>query len=185
LRDLIDDSGRLNLGIAVMIMKQVCDGLQEAHDAGIVHRDLKPENILIQDRAIRPDSVKIVDFGIARLLDSDSKERLTRDGMIVGTLEYMSPEQLEDIAVDGRADIYALGIILFELLAGELPFKASTMEGLIAKHMVAVAPLLSSVCDQVPKGSALEQIVAVCLAKKPEERYQKASQLKYALEKSL
>lgn len=185
LRDLIDDAGSMSLHIAVMIMKQVCDGLQEAHNAGIVHRDLKPENILIQDRAIRADSVKIVDFGIARLLNNESKERLTREGMIVGTIEYMSPEQLEDVELDGRSDIYALGIILFELLTGQLPFKATTMEGLIAKHMVAVPPMLSSVCQDVPRGSSLEQIVAICMAKKPEQRYQKASQLKQALEKCI
>jgi serine/threonine-protein kinase len=179
LRDLIDDRGAAPIKAAVAITTQICAGLQDAHDAGIVHRDLKPENILIQDRSYRQDAVKIADFGIARLLSS--KERVTRDGMVIGTIEYISPEQLEDTVIDGRADLYALGIMLFEILTGQMPYSAKTVEGMMMQHLLGKPELPSAKRDDIAPGSDLDQIVEKCLQKKARDRYQSADELREAL----
>lgn len=181
LRDVLDERGAAPIKAAIAITTQICAGLQDAHDAGIVHRDLKTENILIQDRSYRHDAVKIADFGIARLLGS--KERITRDGMVIGTIEYISPEQLEDAQIDGRADIYALGIMLFEILTGAMPFEAQTVEGMMMKHLLAAPELLSSKREDLPQGSELELIINKCLEKKPQDRFASADELREALTK--
>lgn len=183
LRELIDDRGAAPIRSAVAIMTQICAGLSEAHEAGIVHRDLKPENILIQDRSYRPDAVKIADFGIARLLNV--KERVTKAGMVIGTIEYISPEQLEDNPVDCRADIYSLGIILFEMLTGQLPYKARSVEGMMMQHLIGAPYTVSSKRNEIASGSALDEIVAKCLQKKPKDRYQSANELREDLLKVL
>lgn len=179
LRDLIDERGPAPIKAAVAITTQICAGLQDAHDAGIVHRDLKPENIMIQDRSYRQDAVKIADFGIARLLGS--KERITRDGMVIGTIEYISPEQLEDAEIDGRTDLYALGVMLFEILTGEMPFNAKTVEGMMMQHLLSKPELPSSKREDIAPGSDLDQIVEKCLQKKARNRFQSADELREAL----
>lgn len=183
LRNWLEDFGPLDINTTIGIMSQICHGLQEAHEAGIVHRDLKPENILIQDTTGRLDAVKIADFGIARRLDS--KERLTREGIVVGTLEYISPDQLQDEGVDARADIYAMGIMIFELLTGELPLTANTVESMIAKHLVGIPKLPSEKCAFIAPGSGFDQLVEKCLQKRAQDRYQSAYELRLALEKLL
>lgn len=183
LRHLIDERGAAPVKTAAAIMTQVCAGLQDAHDVGVVHRDLKPDNIVIQDRTHKIDTVKLVDFGIARLIDS--KERMTKTGTVIGTMEYISPEQLRDEAIDGRADIYALGIVLFEILTADLPLKARTVEGLVAQHLIGVPKAPSEKRNDIEKDSLIDRIVLKCLQKQPEHRYQNTKELSSELEKLL
>src|SRR5262249_9258108 len=119
LREVLEREGPLPWPRALKIVRQVAEGLAQAHEAGVVHRDLKPANVLVDEL----DNAFITDFGVAR---SVTQGGLTRDGAVVGTPDYLSPEQISGAPLDGRSDVYALGILLFELLSGELPFRAGT-----------------------------------------------------------
>ncbi len=163
------------IGIAL----QVAEALAAAHAAGIVHRDLKPDNIfLIQRRA--EDFVKILDFGIAKMGELGA-DRLTHTGTIVGTPHYMSPEQAAGLAIDQRADIYALGIILYELVSGQVPFDGSNFMAVLTQHLQAVPPAFQSRNPPVHVSAVLEAIIFKCLAKQPEQRYQSMHELRDAL----
>src|SRR5205814_3060111 len=125
------------------IAAQMARGLQAAHKQGIIHRDLKPDNIFLLERDGQHDCVKIVDFGIAKVLDpaTTGKPRLTQAGMVLGTPEYMAPEQATGKETDHRVDEYALGCILYEMLTGEVPFKGQTSAATLTKHVFeAVTP---------------------------------------------
>jgi eukaryotic-like serine/threonine-protein kinase len=166
---------------ALALVDQVCEALVEAHGAGIVHRDLKPGNILIEDRPGRPDFVKVVDFGIAKIMEDGPGEptaKLTADGQIIGTLLYLSPEQIEGGAIDHRADIYALGVILWELLAGRCPFDGTPVQ-VIAAHVHKPPPPPSSATAGL--SPELDALVLSCLAKAPEERFQSVAALRGAI----
>lgn len=158
---------------AVHIAAQICTALGAAHDAGIVHRDLKPENVFLIRRDETEDFVKVLDFGIAKVANRPT--RLTRQGEVLGTPHYMSPEQCEGENVDHRTDIYALGVLLYEMLTGHVPHDADTMMGILTKHLYE-DPIPPSV--RVPRVSAaLEQVIMRCLEKKPEHRYQTMREL--------
>jgi serine/threonine-protein kinase len=126
--------------------------------------------------------VKILDFGIAHLLDSSHQRRLTMSGRICGTPEYMSPEQFADKPLDIRVDIYALGIMIFEMLTGDIPFWSSDVGVLMAKHLMEPAPAVSSFRQDIATGSKFDRIVAKCLAKDPDDRFQTVTDLRHALE---
>lgn len=162
----------LDLTTTAGIVKQIADALAFAHQHQIVHRDLKPANILM----VRPESPLISDFGIARLTEGQG---VTRNGAIVGTAEYMSPEQGKGEAVDGRSDIYSLGVILFELLTGRVPYKADSEFALVYKHIYEPIPLPSTVRPGLPP--AVDQVVLQALAKRMEDRFQTAGDLGNAL----
>ncbi len=136
LLDLVENEAPLDVARTVRIVRQVCRGMAKAHDAGIIHRDLKPENILIQEGPDGEETVKIIDFGISHFQKQDQDgpaTRLTTEGTIIGTPYYMSPEQASGKDVDERADVYALGVILYEMLTGRLPFIAETTGALFIK----------------------------------------------------
>ena len=158
--------------VAGEIARQIADAIAAAHDNGIIHRDLKPENVFLVRGGARPAgsaSVKVLDFGIAKLLAADASARLTMRGMVLGTPEYMAPEQCagsEDI--DGRADIYALGCILFEMLCGEPPFMAETVQELFAGHMFRPVPSIAARAPDLPEW--LVELVTAMLAKERGER---------------
>ncbi|WP_369183150.1 serine/threonine-protein kinase [Streptomyces sp. Y1] len=157
-------------GLALKWMGQVCKALDAAHRSGVVHRDIKPGNVMIDaDRR-----VKVVDFGIARLL-SQTGPRLTSSGSVVGTVPYLAPECWADGAVDGRADLYALGIMLFEVCAGRLPFRADTPLGYLTKHATEAPPRLRSV------DPALADLVDQLLAKDPADRPATAAEVRARL----
>ncbi|MBI1946631.1 MAG: serine/threonine protein kinase [Deltaproteobacteria bacterium] len=119
------------------IMVQVCSALTEAHEQNVIHRDLKPENIMVEDRRGQRDFVKVLDFGIAKIQDAaDGGQALTQAGMVCGTPEYMSPEQARGLQLDARSDIYALGVVMYQLAVGELPFTADTPIGIVTKHIL-------------------------------------------------
>jgi serine/threonine protein kinase len=182
LRELVSQ-GPLALDIVAGIMIQICSGLQEAHDAGIVHSDLKPENVLIQAGLERSDAVKIVDFGLARLVCS--KDRFVEEGMTVGTPDYMAPEQVMGCPADARSDIYSLGIMTFELLTGFVPFAAGTAQEKLVKHLSDNPPLLSALCSNIAPGSCVELIVKKCLQKEPKDRFQTVGDLSEAFKSML
>lgn len=182
LREYLDREVSMSVKEAATVMMQICSGLGEAHNKGIVHRDLKPENIMLRNQPDRPDWVKIVDFGIAHLWGGT---HLTRSGMAVGTADYMSPEYLSDKPVDHRADIYALGIMMYELLTGRCAFEAETMEAMFAKHISATARPLSYYRPDLPEGCLLDQIAEKSLRKNPDDRYLTVMELKADLEQVL
>ncbi len=166
--DAIDVAQRMPESRAIHIGTQLCRALGAAHDAGIVHRDLKPENVFLIRRNDTEDFVKVLDFGIAKV--ANGPKRLTRDGEVLGTPHYMSPEQCEGDGVDHRTDIYALGVLLYEMVTGHVPHDADTMMGILTKQMYE-EPIPPKV--RVPQISEqLEELIMRCLEKKPERRYQ-------------
>jgi serine/threonine protein kinase/lipoprotein NlpI len=168
LRSLIRRTKVLAAGTAVSIARQVAEGLREAHSLGVVHRDLKPGNIMID----KDGSAKIMDFGIARSLLGAG---ITAEGSIIGTLEYMSPEQVEGKEADQRADIYALGIILFEMVTGRVPFEGDTPFSIANKHKSEPPPIPKKVNPQI--FDSLNRIILRCLEKDKEKRYLSADEL--------
>jgi serine/threonine protein kinase len=183
LRSYISRCGALDMKEAINIVSQVCAGLHEAHSQGIVHRDLKPENIMLREQSDRPDWVKIVDFGIAHLKQGGHK--LTATGIAVGTVDYMSPEYLQDKPIDQRADIYALGIMLFELLTGRCPFEGESCEAVLAKHLFSRAMPPSSFRKDMQAGCQLDIIIERALEKDPNERFQSTMEMRKALQAAL
>ena len=177
LGDLIDDKGALAHATVCDIGLQVCDGLAAAHKQHIVHRDLKPDNIALVEQGQSKHFCKILDFGIAKVSSSSSSTKLTMAGAVFGTPHYMSPEQAAGAAVDHRTDIYSLGVILYEMAAGELPFNADNFMGILTQHMYkAPVPIRALVgAPDVPPG--LEAIILKALSKKPEARYQTMDEL--------
>ena len=171
---------------AIRIATQIARALGAAHDKGIVHRDLKPENVFLIDRDERPDFVKIVDFGIAKvqpLEGAASGPRLTRAGSVFGTPEYMAPEQAAGRSdTDGRVDIYALGTILYEMIVGRTPHKGDSMIRTIAMQMLDPIVPPSKVQPDLGVLPALEDVIMKALAKKREERYQTMGDLIVALD---
>jgi serine/threonine protein kinase len=166
--EAMDLAQRMPEDRAVQIAVQICRALGAAHDAGIVHRDLKPENVFLTMREGTADFVKILDFGIAKVANGPT--RLTRKGEVLGTPHYMSPEQCEGEDIDHRTDVYALGVLLYEMLTGHVPHDADTMMGILTKHLYE-DPIPPKI--RVPQVSAeLERVVMRCLEKKPEQRYQ-------------
>jgi eukaryotic-like serine/threonine-protein kinase len=175
LRSIIDQRDRLSVQDAVNITSQVADALEHAHRQGLVHRDIKPANVLVQ----ADGRVKVTDFGIAKAAGGDD---LTRTGTVVGTARYLAPEQVNGGPVDSRADVYALGLLLYEMLTGKPPFAADTdMATAVARLTNAPAPVRAA-RPEVTRG--LEDVVARSLARDPEYRYQSARAFQEALDAS-
>jgi serine/threonine protein kinase len=169
----LSGNGRLAVDRVRAVADQVCAGLDAAHTAGLVHRDLKPANIML---SAATGAAKIVDFGIVWV---GRESRLTRDGDHVGTLRYAAPEQLDTGTVDGRADLYSLGCVLYELLAGRSPYRAETPADWISAHLSAVPTPLRSIRPEVPEGFAA--LIHQMLAKEPARRPASAAAARAAL----
>ena len=174
-------ASRLDLPAAQRIGGQIAEALAAAHGHGVIHRDLKPDNIYIVKRGGNPDYVKILDFGLAKLLiSSEGINHKTSSGSVLGTPHYMAPEQCEGRSnVDGRADLYSLGCILFFMVCGELPFPGDGFAEVILKHISEPPPSPRSINPKVTP--AFEKLVLHCLAKKREHRFQKAEEIVAAL----
>ncbi len=168
LKSFIRRSGHLNEAKAIGLAKQIAEGLAEAHRLGVVHRDLKPQNVMID----KDGNAKIMDFGIARSLHTKG---VTGTGVIIGTPEYMAPEQAEGRDVDRRVDLYALGAILFEMVTGRVPFEGATPLSIVLKHRSEPPADPQTLNAQISAG--LSRIILRCLAKSREDRYQSADEV--------
>jgi serine/threonine protein kinase len=182
LDDVLRSEGALPLPRALDILHQIAVGLAAAHAGQVIHRDLKPQNIVLASNVARPDAVKILDFGLAKIIDVDASET-THRGLTFGTIEYMAPEQCTGEGLDHRADIYSLGIIAFEMLAGRPPF-AGTLFQMVNQHLTAPPPTLSAFAGRPELAPLVDAIVLRCLAKRPEERFPDASSLARELERA-
>jgi serine/threonine-protein kinase len=185
LADLIKRCGPLSPPRAARIVLQLAAGLRAAHEAGVVHRDLKPENVfLVGVPTAAPDAaddVRIVDFGAAKVAGA---ARLTKVGVVFGTPHYMSPEQASGQAVDHRADIYALGVIMYVMFTSRLPFEADTYMGILTQHMfVQPTPPSQLLPDAGHDLGALETVTLRALEKRPDDRYQSMEELAVAIER--
>jgi serine/threonine-protein kinase len=175
LGELIRRHGALSLERANNILRQICGALDDAHNVGVVHRDIKPDNIIIADYG-NSDWVEVVDFGVAKIQeDLNRRVALTGENIIVGTPRYMSPEQCEELPVDARSDIYSLGIVLYEMLAGEAPFKWDSSTRLLVAHATEPPEPLRSKRPDI--SAEVEAVVMQALAKNPAHRPQSAGEL--------
>jgi eukaryotic-like serine/threonine-protein kinase len=187
LAHVIKASGSLEMSRAYAILLQVVDALGAAHQAGVVHRDLKPENVFLAQAPIgvsvqSVDNVKIVDFGAAKVLGAS---RITKTGIVFGTPHYMSPEQASGQPIDHRTDVYALGVIMYEMLTGRVPFEADTYMGVLTQHMfVRPRPPSEVRPDRAEELGALEDITLRALEKRAEDRYSSMNDLAVDLEKA-
>jgi hypothetical protein len=175
LTDLLEREGALPLARAADIFRQTADALQAAHDLGIVHRDLKPDNIMLTRRkgAGGGDTVKVVDFGIAKAIGGDeSGQKVTKTGLVIGTPEFMSPEQLSGDTLDGRSDLYSLALVLYRMLTGKLPFEATTVQETMIKRLTDEPTKLADARSDLAFPPGLQPVLDTALARTPAERYQ-------------
>ena len=180
--DLLRD-GDLTPTRAVRLLIQVCDALGYAHRRGVVHRDLKPSNLLIRRGDDGEDQVKVVDFGLVKVMEKD--QSLTGVGLILGSPHCMAPEQIQGQDIDHRADIYAMGILLFRSFTGRWPFHGETSTATMVSHLRDATPRFADVAPEVVVPGGLEQIVRKCLEKEPEDRYPDVGSLKRDLQRVL
>jgi serine/threonine protein kinase/Flp pilus assembly protein TadD len=174
LKSLVKRKGKLAEEEAISIAKQACEGLVEAHELGVVHRDLKPQNIMIDEKG----RVRIMDFGIARSVEAPG---VTVTGMMIGTPDYISPEQAEGEEADQRSDIYSLGVVLFELVTGRVPFKGDTALSVALKHKSKIPPDPKKLNPEVSED--MSRLILICMEKERERRYQTAEELLSELDK--
>jgi serine/threonine protein kinase len=173
LRAVVTREGPLPPARALAIARQIAASLADAHAHGIVHRDLKPDNVMLTERGRERDVVRVLDFGIAKLRDDNraTVNAMTRAGDLVGTPQYMAPEQIRGDAVDGRTDIYALGAILYEMVTGRLPFEGPTVMAVLSKHLTeAPPPPTARRPDLSGCRPALDHLIMSALAKEPTGR---------------
>lgn len=168
----------------IRIISQVLSALADAHSAGVIHRDLKPENIMVEARrGENADFVKVLDFGIAKIVDGSTDEgpALTRAGFVCGTPEYMSPEQARGAVLDHRSDLYAVGVILYQLTCGMLPFDSDSAVGFATKHLTELPPPPTKRRPDARVSPAMERLIMRALAKNPDDRPQTAEQFRAEL----
>lgn len=178
---IVKREGRLSWKRARAITMQVLEGLGAAHGVGIVHRDVKPHNCFVSPRESNPEFVKLIDFGIAKLRDGSSEEQLTQTGAIMGTADYMSPEQGQGMELDGRSDLYSVGVILYRMLTGAVPFKAGNPMATVYQHVHTDPKPPSEACPEAGLGREADAVVLKALAKNPDDRYANAAEFIAAL----
>lgn len=178
LRDVVRD-GPMDVGEALRLGVQIGEGLGAAHKAGVIHRDFKPENIMVLKGG---EIVKLMDFGIAKLRDTSAATRLTKAGTIMGTPAYMAPEQIEGADVTDRTDIYSYGIVLYEMLSGGVPFRASTPTAVLMKQLREMPISVKRLRDEIP--TAVEKVVMQALEKDPQKRPKNMDEMVEALKKA-
>lgn len=183
LSDTLKEVGPFGLEQLISISTQICEVLSAAHGQGVIHRDLKPDNIMLMQTSRGRYVVKVLDFGIAKIMDDDHENgAMTETGSVFGTPEFMSPEQACGDETDGRSDLYAVGIILFYLATGKLPFKGKNKLVVLHKQLHEAPPLPSEARDDIAVSAELERVILKCLRKAPGQRFQSADELLGALE---
>ena len=180
LTDILRRDGALPPARAAEIVRQTAEALAVAHDMGIVHRDLKPDNIMITRARDGSDLVKVVDFGIAKAMNVEA-QKVTRTGLVVGTPEYMSPEQIAGDPLDGRSDIYSLGLVAFNILTGRLPFLSKTAQESVIMRLTEPPRRLAEIRPQVPWSAAVQAVMDRALQRDATLRYASASEFGRAL----
>jgi eukaryotic-like serine/threonine-protein kinase len=182
LAQVIQREGALPPERAIPICAQICKSLREAHGLGVVHRDLKPANVFLLDHADEPDFVKVLDFGLVKAVGrEDPSAALTRDGLFLGTAHYIAPEQARNQNPDQRADVYSLGVLLFHLLTGRVPFDGQSPVDVILRHVTERPLAPSTVRPDLRLPMALDQLVLRCLEKDREKRFQSMDEVLVAL----
>jgi serine/threonine-protein kinase len=172
LTTVLEREGTLAVRRAADLCLQVADALQAAHDLGIVHRDLKPENIMLARGRGGEDVVKVVDFGIAKAVGGDAGgQKVTKTGLVIGTPEFMSPEQLAGDSVDGRSDLYSLALVLYRAVTGKLPFEGDTAQEIMVKRLTDEPKPLAQARPDLPFPPGLQACVDAALARLPAQRY--------------
>lgn len=162
--------GRFEVTEAIAVLGQLTEGLQHAHDLGILHRDLKPENVVLVPESDGGERAVVMDFGLAKANEtSGALARITSTGIVLGTPEFMSPEQIRGLPLDARSDIYALGVLAFEMLTGELPFVGDTAQDLMMNHLTGLPRRLTDLRPELPV--PLESVLLRALATSPRNRF--------------
>src|SRR6185503_812629 len=189
LHDIFYDEAPLGWRRVLRVLEQMCSSLGEAHRQGIVHRDIKPENIYLEDRPGNPDYVKVLDFGIAKIIRGEigqNAPQLTATGQTLGTLEYMSPEQLMGKQLDGRSDVYALGVVAYEMITGRLPFPdAKGPAGLITAQLKQTPAPPSQTNPKANLPAAADRAILKALEKNKENRHADVTAMAAALQEVL
>ncbi len=183
LASILKREGALDPRRAIDLARQIADGLSAAHELGIVHRDLKPDNVIVAQTRLGKETPKVVDFGIAKAVSESPKDALTRSGLVIGTPEYMSPEQLLGDPVDARADIYSLGCILYQMLTGVQPFAADSREQMIRRRLHETPPHVRDVLPNLPR--RLDTLIMHMLARSPADRLASAAEASDMLDPAL
>jgi serine/threonine protein kinase len=165
------------------IARQICRALREAHSLGIIHRDLKPANIYLVEHGDEPDFVKVLDFGLVKNVSDGTGEELTQAGLFMGSPKYMAPEQISGEKVDARTDIYALGVIMYEMITGKVPFDSPTSVNILMAHVKQAAPALREMNPAVQVSAVMEETVARCMAKAPDDRFRSMDEVLAALKR--
>jgi serine/threonine protein kinase len=183
LSTILAREGALEARRAIEIGRQIADGLQAAHELGIVHRDLKPDNVIVARTRSGKEVPKVVDFGIAKALSEAPQDALTRSGLVIGTPEYMSPEQLLGDPVDARADIYSLGCIVYQMLTGTAAFAGDTREQMIRRRLHEAPPHVRDVDPNLP--GRLDTLIVHMLARSPDDRLASAAEVRDQMDPAL
>jgi eukaryotic-like serine/threonine-protein kinase len=181
LSDELKKSGAISAERAIHIAKQVCRALREAHTLGVVHRDMKPGNVFLLKQDDDDDFVKVLDFGLVKETSQSEAQDHTQIGQIMGSPRYMAPEQVQGKAVDGRTDIYSLGVMLYAMLAGRPPFDKATELSTMMAQVSDPPPPIATVAPDLLLPPGLEAVVMKCLAKRPEDRFASMEELITAL----
>lgn len=171
LKNLLTNEGPLSQQRTVDLMTEICQGVGAGHNLGVIHRDIKPDNIIVATGDEKQETVKVIDFGLAKLRDEINEQGITQVGAILGTPSYMSPEQCRGDALSTESDVYSLGVLTYEMLAGKLPFSGSNAAAICAKHQYEEPPPLSSLGSK-----AIEAVVMRALAKDPSQRQRTATE---------
>ncbi len=179
----IREAGHFPEERAAHIARQICRALREAHSLGVIHRDLKPANIFLVEHGDETDFVKILDFGLVKNVSETKTEDLTQTGLFMGSPKYMAPEQIRGDRVDARTDIYALGIILYEMIAGKVPFDRPNSVNILMAHVNEEAPPLRQMNPNTQVSPAFEEIIARCMAKDPDQRFSSMDEVLAALKR--
>ena len=178
LADWLTVKGTVSPRLLAALLVPVCEAASLFHEAGIVHRDLKPENLVFPDATVQPSAIKIVDFGVARMTESDSSKLTGKN--ILGTPEYVAPEIIEGNTADGRADVYSLGVVAYQMLTGTTPFKGPTVGAILLQHLSKTPAPPSSVRTEL--SAEVDAVVLRAVAKQPSDRYASAVEFARALE---